>query len=60
MPAVVARRPAEPRIQLNVTIDPALKAKIAALAASRGCFEARIVRDALVEYVDAAAKGARR
>lgn len=54
MSVVVPRSPAQPRIQLNITIEPALKARIARLAAKRGCFESRLVREALVEYLDTA------
>lgn len=43
--------PPRPRVQLNIAIDPALKARITLCAVRRGCFESTLVREAIESYV---------
>lgn len=53
------RPPAQPRCALNINLDPALKARLARFAQWRGCFEARVVREALEQYLTANEKRVR-
>jgi hypothetical protein len=45
---------------LLARIDPGLKERLSRLAAQRGCFEARLVTDALSRYLDDEGKRASR
>ncbi|WP_157061352.1 hypothetical protein [Anaeromyxobacter dehalogenans] len=47
------------RIQLNVEVDPRLMQRISRVAAATGRLKSRIVREALVSFLDAAEKGER-
>jgi predicted DNA-binding protein len=60
MPEAPRSRTAQPKSQLTCFIDPGLKARLTVLANRLGCFESRIIRDALETYITNAEKGARR
>ena len=50
--AIFPSRPAaRPRCQLNINLEPELKLRLTVAAAKRGCFESRLVRDALLAFL---------
>jgi hypothetical protein len=46
-------RPPRPKVQLNIGVDPTLKARVTLYATRRGCFESTVVREALEAFLDA-------
>ncbi len=50
----MSRAPAQPKIQINFGIAPALKARLALVAARRQVPEAVVIREALEKFLAAA------